>query len=248
LVGSLWSVRYVPDFSISFDAALHPTIRAQPVPWDVALLPTPTQGWRFMITLIFDTETTDRHDYNAPYLHNSHPDIVQLAAILRDEDGRIMSSMDVLLKKERPIQPGALAVHHITDEMCEMFGVWPENALYVFSNLLRNAQVVVAHNISFDKQMIDVGLHRVDPDLKLDWSQVVRHDTMKAATNICKLPNPKGSGYKWPKLGEVYEHFFQEKIDGAHDAMVDVMSCARVYDELVRLNAFPNLPVQRVTL
>ena len=201
-----------------------------------------------MITLIYDTETTDRHDYNAPYLSDNHPDIVQLAAILRDEDGRIMSSMDVLLRKERKIQPGAQAVHHITDEMCEQFGVWPENALFVFSNMLGQAQVAVAHNISFDKQMVDVALHRHDPELKLDWSQVIRHDTMKASTGICKLPNPKGSGYKWPKLGEVYEFFFQEKIDGAHDAMVDVTACARVYDELLRLNAFPNLPVQRVAL
>ena len=201
-----------------------------------------------MITLIYDTETTNKHDRHAPYLSDSHPDIVQLAAILRDEDGRIMSSMDCLLAKERPMTPEASAVNGITDEMCHLFGVAPPNAIYVFSNMLQCAQVVVAHNIDFDQQMIDIGAHRcgVPP---MDWKNVIKRDTMKASTGICKLPNPKGfGGYKWPKLGEVYEFFFREKLDGAHQAMVDVMGCTRVYDELVLRNAFPHLPVQRISL
>ena len=46
---------------------------------------------------------------------------------------------------------------------------------------------------------------------------------MKLSTSICKLHNPKGPGYKWPKVEEAHLHFFGdvgyiEKHRGADDA------------------------------
>ena len=40
---------------------------------------------------------------------------------------------------------------------------------------------------------------------------------------------------KSPKLEECIEHFFGEKLSGAHDAMVDVGACKRVYFNLKAL-------------
>lgn len=31
---------------------------------------------------------------------------------------------------------------------------------------------------------------------------------MKLSTNICKIPNPRGLGFKWPKVQEAYDFFF----------------------------------------
>ena len=56
-------------------------------------------------------------------------------------------------------------------------------------------------------------------------------------TNICKIKNPRG-GYKWPKLEELFGYLFYNRtdisIDGAHDAMNDVLITAKCYIELKR--------------
>ena len=33
---------------------------------------------------------------------------------------------------------------------------------------------------------------------------------MILSTNICKIPSPKGKGYKWPKVQEAYDFLFGE--------------------------------------
>lgn len=42
---------------------------------------------------------------------------------------------------------------------------------------------------------------------------------------------------KPPKLEECIRHFFNEDLDGAHDAMIDVAACRRVYFHLKTLEA-----------
>ena len=43
------------------------------------------------------------------------------------------------------------------------------------------------------------------------------------------------TGPKSPKLSECVQHFFSEEMIGAHDAMVDVRACARVFFHLKSL-------------
>lgn len=40
---------------------------------------------------------------------------------------------------------------------------------------------------------------------------------------------------KPPKLEECIRHFFDEALEGAHDALVDVRACARVHRHLISL-------------
>ena len=44
-------------------------------------------------------------------------------------------------------------------------------------------------------------------------------------------------GPKMPKLEEAIWHFFQEKLEGAHDALVDAKACGRLYFHLVKMEA-----------
>lgn len=59
--------------------------------------------------------------------------------------------------------------------------------------------------------------------------------TCTKSTPILKLPpteKMKAAGMNGPKsagLAECIKHFFNEELTGAHDAMVDVRACARVY-------------------
>lgn len=57
---------------------------------------------------------------------------------------------------------------------------------------------------------------------------------MKLATDICKLPNPRG-GYKWPKVEEAHLHFFGnvgyvEKHRGADDAFWEAQIVHKLYE------------------
>lgn len=62
---------------------------------------------------------------------------------------------------------------------------------------------------------------------------------MKLSTDICKLPSPRGIGYKWPKVEEAHLHFFGdvgyvEKHRGADDAFWE----AEIVYELYKIGVF----------
>jgi len=58
-----------------------------------------------------------------------------------------------------------------------------------------------------------------------------RLDTMLTTVELCAIPRSMGSGYKWPKLTELYFVLFDEEFP-AHDAGADVAACARCLWEL----------------
>ena len=55
---------------------------------------------------------------------------------------------------------------------------------------------------------------------------------MRAATNFCRIPGPRG--YKWPTLQELHQKLFNEPFAAAHQALRDVRACSRCYFELKR--------------
>jgi DNA polymerase-3 subunit epsilon len=66
---------------------------------------------------------------------------------------------------------------------------------------------------------------------------------MEAATPVLNLPPTErmiAAGFdkpKPPKLEECIRHFFNEDLEGAHDAMADVIACRRVYFHLAALKS-----------
>jgi len=58
---------------------------------------------------------------------------------------------------------------------------------------------------------------------------------MKISTDICKIPHPKHSGYKWPKVEEAHKYFFGdvgyiEKHRGADDAFFEAEIVHKLYE------------------
>jgi len=58
---------------------------------------------------------------------------------------------------------------------------------------------------------------------------------MKLSTDICKIPHPKNSGFKWPKVEEAHLHFFGdvgyvEKHRGADDAYFEAEIVHKLYE------------------
>jgi len=198
-------------------------------------------------TLFFDTETTGTvSKWNAPISDPTHPDVVQLAAILRDDETKLeISTVNVIVKPEGwIISPGAANVHGIKQEFAEKFGVSIENAAYLFGGMMSVADTIVAHNINFDSLIMKRALWRAGvsaEDVAARFASCQPRCTMLTSVNIVRVPHKRPrhpTDFKWPKLEECSQYFFKESVVGAHDALVDVRMTIRVYDELVKMKAF----------
>lgn len=185
--------------------------------------------------LFFDTETTGMAEFRLPSDDPRQPHLVQLAALLTEYDGTERASVSLIIDPDGYTIPDpAAAVHGITTPIASNCGVPAVVALRLFTDLLKPAELVVAHNINFDRIIIEAALSRLH---RRTWTLAPTNTfcTMKAATPICKIPHARSrspTDYKWPKLEECIRHFFDEDLEGAHDALVDVRACARVYFHL----------------
>lgn len=187
-----------------------------------------------MKRLYFDTETTGFPKASGSPL-TEQPHIVQLAAILVDDERGEVASLSVIIKPDGwEIDPGAQEVHGISAEMAESFGVPISTAMLMFSHLTRRADQCVAHNYAFDIKLITYEFERLKAPIVINERE--RFCTMEATTNLCKLPGRYPGKFKWPKLIEAHQHFFNEGFDGAHDALVDVRACHRVHQHLIQNN------------
>lgn len=189
--------------------------------------------------VFFDTETTGFPKPNRPANDPSQPYIVQLAAMLCDEQARVLGSFNCIVNNDVEIPEEASNVHGITREMCAAVGHRPDFVLECFLHFCARAGLFVAHNRKFDMAIMETAFAR-SVLLGTSWKPLAMPGfcTMEAAAPIVNLPpTPKmrAAGFikpKPPKLCECIEHFFGEKLEGAHDAMVDVNACKRIFFHL----------------
>lgn len=177
--------------------------------------------------LILDTETANLTTKN----------IVQLAAILV-ENNTIQSSLNLLIKPDGwIIDPKAEAVHGISMQTAERYGVPIEAALWLFDCLSEQADVVICHNTGFDIPVISNEYKR----LNREWVFKESYCTMQASRDVVKIPPTEKMiragfrQYKSPSLQEAHQYLLGCGFDGAHDALADVMGAWAVYKELQKL-------------
>lgn len=89
-------------------------------------------------------------------------------------------------------------------------------------------ELIIAHNILFDMNVLKAELLRYNLSFKKELIQLC---TMQTSTDYCKLPGKFGT-YKWPSLEELHMFLFKENFKGAHDAMMDVFIMAKCFFEL----------------
>jgi len=192
------------------------------------------------LRLFFDTETTGLPDnYKASYTNVSNwPRLVQLAWVLYNGDTEV-SSGDYLVKPHGFIIPEAASdIHDHDHEKCMKLGVDLKHALNEFYGDFLQCDGLFAHNIDFDNHIVASELHRSGAigHAKLFMTKPM-FCTMKSSTEYCKLPGKYG--FKWPKLGEMYQVLFDEVLENTHDAVVDIRATAKCYFELKKRGVFP---------
>lgn len=190
-----------------------------------------------MINLFNDTETNGLLRWGkGPEEQTTLP--LEIAAILEDDamPGRRQYLVTLLNWEldgiEFEVPEAASAINGITKEMCLKYGHRPSSVWPMFALMLDKADQYVAHNTEFDWQVLRIWAHRCGDNLRGLGLQ--QYCTMKSSTELCRLPSPKGS-YKWPKLGELYQHLFKTTFADAHGAMADCMAARKCFVELRRL-------------
>jgi DNA polymerase III epsilon subunit-like protein len=192
-----------------------------------------------MKVLIFDTETTGLPtERNASILETKKwPHIVQLSYILYDTKTKtVISCSDNIIKinDEVIISEDSIAIHHITRDLVKEKGICILEAIDRFNECLLKCDIVVGHNISFDKRMMMVECIRNKKPQYFTTKGIRKSEycTMKNSIEICKIPviNKDGEQYfKYPKLSELHNHLFNSIPEGLHNAMADVLICLRCY-------------------
>lgn len=190
--------------------------------------------------LFYDTETNGLPLWREPSDHPGQPHITQLAAELFDADsGRTLAFMDMLVQPEDWTIPAQLEeLTGITNELAQRFGQPICNVLNTFIAMWSDAELRVAHNEPFDQRMVRIEASRMlgaDHGFHEDWKAGEVFCTQANSVAILDLPpTPKmlAAGFNKPKspnLGEAYEYFTGKKLEGAHNAAVDLAACKAVY-------------------
>ncbi len=173
-----------------------------------------------MKIIIFDTETTGLQPGQ----------ICQLSYLISDEntiEGKnFFFSVDY-------IEPGAEAAHGFSlDKLKELSGghTFSNHADEVMADF-SSADLVVAHNIDFDKKFLEVEFARLGKEIQL----INTFCTMKHFTPICQIYHHY-FGFKYPTLEELLKFLSVEQSDvlqmlkdvfneddiGFHDARFDI--------------------------
>ena len=236
--------------------------------------------------LIFDTETTGRMTTRGeakPMNISCFPHIISLSWIIVNLDNHSNAAPEVTTTEHNLIrlpdnvdnEPEALEVHGITKEMAAEKGMTISDALLKFAKDMSGVDAIIAHNMNFDRRMIEAEWVRMMIDGSCDnivtegyvtfnkkKKQLARtkniHCTMYSTTEFCKLPTtwkkeqfqrttPAKEEYKWPKLEELHEKLFGTKPGNLHDSLHDCLVCLRCYMKFVHNNDILDSQTMRQT-
>lgn len=180
------------------------------------------------IALITDTETSGLPERGIPSDDPSQPHLVQLACKMVDLTTRttIQSLNFLVYPMDWEFDQEAIDVHGITEEVARRYGRQEEDVSSIYYEMAKDSQMFVAHNVNFDWQLIRTAIMRHHGR---DVADDIKH--MEKVCTMLKFQ--KAHGGKWPKLEAAYEHYTGEKLDGAHDAMVDVNACEVILYNLI---------------
>lgn len=185
------------------------------------------------VYLIFDTETTGLPiTWKAPVTNlDNWPRLVQIAWLQYDVSGQLISDHNYIIKpKGFTIPSDAEKIHGISTKRADEEGVELKNVLEEFSRAIDQSSYLIAHNISFDENV--VGAEFIREDIKSRLFKTPGLCTKELSTDYCQMPGNYGN-YKWPSLSELYVKLFNESFKDSHRAQVDVEACARCFFELV---------------
>jgi DNA polymerase-3 subunit epsilon len=203
-----------------------------------------------MLYFCYDTETTGLVRQNLPASHTDQPFLVQLGAILANDTGQELASVDLIVRPDGwTIPKVASDIHGVTQERAEQCGVPLATALSAFTQLRANADEVVAYNITFDALVMEAAFARIGRKPS-NPGPTKRTCAMMMALPVLNLPPTERmlrAGFNKPKppnLTETHQFLFGCGFDGTHSAVVDARAALRCFIELRRRENETKAPLE----
>ena len=195
-----------------------------------------------MKILVFDIETTGLpKDMKGDIKDSSNwPYIVQLSWLVYDDTIKcVVAEEDIIIKlsdnKQIPIE--STKIHGITNEKMLNEGVSINKILPKFLNNFKDCQILVAHNIKFDINIIQAEFFRNFNINPIQDHNKIEYCTMKYGKSITKIWKQSkyydGLYLKPPRLSELHEKLFATTPTNLHNSMVDVWACFRCFHHMV---------------
>jgi len=179
-----------------------------------------------MKAFVFDTETTGLIR-NRTLKLEKQPEIIEFYGCLTDlKTGKIKKELDTFLAPSKALSdipaPGdrktITEITGITNEMLKGAPTFKEKAKEIVT-LIEKSPIVIAHNASFDKEMINIEAERLG--ITIMWPRIIC--TVEATIAL--------KGFRL-SLSALHEELFNEPFTGAHRAKVDVSALVRCCVEL----------------
>jgi DNA polymerase III epsilon subunit-like protein len=204
-----------------------------------------------MNILIVDTETTGLSKAKMITEKTLHlwPHIVQFSYVIYiKETNTLLKTVDHIVKVPDSIviSEENSNIHGITDTISKTSGQNIESVLSEFMEDYNNADIVVAHNMEFDFNIIKVEFMRQIYNDKTSISEkeelTQKLNCLKGSKKLCctmqesvELCNIKaltktGKEYvKFPSLSELHKHLFNVVPKKLHNSLNDVLICLRCF-------------------
>lgn len=189
-----------------------------------------------MKLVVIDTETTGLVLPGIPLDAPEQPRMVQLGAIVFDENGLETEVLNTLITPDGwEIDEDDEPVHPWTTDDCEFMGIPAAEALGALRDMAASCDYLVAHHAAFDLDIlaIEEGYHGVAIREALPPALC----TMKLAMPVCRMPFYPGK-HKYPALDEAALLLLGRVVDeGLHDAFFDARLTKDVFVDLLRRGA-----------
>ncbi len=196
-----------------------------------------------MKILVFDTETNGLPEKNASiYDEIKWPHIIQLSYIFYDlsNNSTIIKDDYIKLSNIIPIDLSSLEIHGLNHDFLNNNGIHIVPALRTFNYYLDKCDIVVGHNISFDKRLVFVEClrNKIDQNFtkfinnkKISKQEFCTMKNTKEFCNIIKLNKSNKTYIKQPKLIELYSTLFplEPPPKQLHNSLVDILCTLRCY-------------------
>ena len=193
--------------------------------------------------LFYDTETTGLIPKGVKELTDilaKYPHIVQLSYILYcDETHTIIENHDhiIYLSDDIELSEKSVEIHGISREISQTKGIQLSEALNTFKNVYEQCDVLIAHNMEFDLQMIKVASLRCENYSLLNMmDSKTKYCTMRNSINLCNIEakNRLGKYKKYPTQTELHVKLFDCVPKNLHNSFNDILVCIRCYFKMTQ--------------
>ncbi len=179
--------------------------------------------------LLFDISANGQpKSYSASFRDSFNwPRMIHLSWQLMNEKGQILDSHNDLIKPSGfTLTPQIEERHKVSTKELKEQGVEVKASVASFMNIVPEADMVFAHNLTFNQGVVTAEADRADIIERL--SSADTYCLMQEATYFCGIPGKRGK-YKWPSLPELHQRIFGKSYGKISNAEADLNALARCF-------------------